>query len=493
MKTSTQFGAWFIVSCVVLYSNAHAAGQNSQRLQQEISILQKRIAKLEAQTSEQAIQQNNARLVRQVISRLDQEISVSSNSNITAGYDRGFFVKSPDDQFRLQINALGQIRYLFSRVNDGSGDIDKEGIEHRGANVTDTDASAFEIDRVQLLLHGDVRENLRYHILLESSDTYNNGTVRIREYELACSFVGEFGIKIGRFKEPFGAQGRRPDEYTLAIDRAVATEVFTLGRGTGVETFGVFGESSTRACYRVGIFNDFDDEGAGPFEDNDNSPSFAGRLGVLLNSATEEDFINESDLEFHEKAVAQFGVSYGFANDVNETNASGGKSSNYRVLARTRETLLPIPLFLGGTCNVFGMDVAYKHQGFSFLMEAFFQHIHFNDDFTYTHEFGSQRDALGILKNRNNNEGWFAQAGYFIVPKTFELFGRVGAIYVQDNKNDCYEGTFGWNWYVSGEDLKLSMDVVLLDDLPIVDPEANYDGIEKQALTMIRSQLQFKF
>jgi len=378
-------------------------------------------------------------------------------------------------------------------VNDGRKDIDREGIEYPGEKIIDSDASAFELDRAQLLLHGYIRKNVRYRILLESSDMYNNGNIRIREYELAYNFIPELGIKIGRFKEPFGTQSNRPDECTMAIDRSLATELFTLGRGTGLETFGIIGDSPTRASFRAGIFNDFNDEDARPFVDNDNSPSFAGRMGILLNGASEEDFRNESDWEFHEKPVAQFGVSYGFAKDLNENTASGGKSSNYRVLARTRETLLPIPVFLGGSCHLVGMDVAYKLRGFSFLMEGFFQHIGFNDDFTYTHEFGAQREALGIMNHKINNEGWFAQAGYFLLPKTLELFGRLGAIYVQDNKNDCYEGTVGWNWYLSGQDLKLSMDVVLLDDLPIVDPEANFDGIEKQSLTMIRSQLQFKF
>ena len=85
-----------------------------------------------------------------------------------------------------------------------------------------------------------------------------------------------------------------------------------------------------------------------------------------------------------------------------------------------------------------------------------------------------------------------AQAGYFVVPKKLELVSRVGGVHI-DNTNDSYEFAGGWNYYIYGQDLKLSMDLTYIDDLPITSSSANFDGVQNNSLMMLRTQLQFQF
>ena len=62
-----------------------------------------------------------------------------------------------------------------------------------------------------------------------------------------------------------------------------------------------------------------------------------------------------------------------------------------------------------------------------------------------------------------------------------------------DHANDSYEYSGGWNWYLSGQDLKLSMDVTYIDDLPLISGTPGFDGVQNNSLLLVRTQLQFHF
>ena len=105
-------------------------------------------------------------------------------------------------------------------------------------------------------------------------------------------------------------------------------------------------------------------------------------------------------------------------------------------------------------------------------------------------QFGGMRTGIDGLKM--DNFGWNLQSGICVIPEKFELVSRIGGICI-DSTNDCYEYAGGWNYYLYGQDLKLSMDLTYIDDLPITSSGSNYGGVQNNALFMIRTQLQFQF
>ena len=208
--------------------------------------------------------------------------------------------------------------------------------------------------------------------------------------------------------------------------------------------------------------------------------------------ATPSDFKNESDLAHHENPVAQIGASFAYTNDRNENHFAGGESDHFEVLAAGGDGKTNI-VEAGGEVTMVATDYSYKHQGFSANLEGFYQHTDLDSgEVAFEHDFGSARDAFGLDAYDFDNWGWTAQAGYFIVPKTFELAGRISGVCV-DNSNNSYEYAGGWNWYLAGQDVKVSMDVTYIDDLPMVSASPNFDGIQNNSLFLVRTQFQFMF
>jgi hypothetical protein len=275
----------------------------------------------------------------------------------------------------------------------------------------------------------------------------------------------------------------------MLIDRSLANEVFNIDRTTGAELFGSVDLGDVQPHYRMGVYNGLRNNNSAMYYSTDNSMAVAARVEVPLLGASPADFANESDLMFHENPVAQVGCSLAYGNDRDEDHVLGGESDDYEFLARGSDHRADI-YELGGEVSLVGADFAYKCNGFSAILEGFYQHVD-GDSAEVSNEpdFGS-RSAIDGLEL--DNWGWHAQAGYFIVPEVFEVVSRASGVCV-DSTNDSYEYAAGWNWYLYGQDLKLSMDVTYIDDLPLVSSSPTFDGIQNNSLFLIRTQLQFQF
>jgi hypothetical protein len=279
------------------------------------------------------------------------------------------------------------------------------------------------------------------------------------------------------------------------VGRSLANDVFNLDRSTGVEAFGTMDLGEVKPEYRVMLSNGFRENESLPFGQQDNSPAVAARLDIPLGGATSKDFDVESDLEMHENPVGLIAGSFAYTNDRDEDHfyANGsGCSNSMSFLGKSWDGRSDV-FKLGGEMTQLGADASLKYQGFSTTFEGFYQHVDGDrNEIADASDFDDSVIRSGIDGLELDNYGWYWQAGYFIVPKTFELAARVGGVCV-DNTNDAHEYTGGWNWYLAGNDLKLSMDITYIDDLPINNSSDNFYGVQNNGLFMIRSQLQFQF
>jgi hypothetical protein len=482
---------WIVVILMVMLGSSLAFGA-SDGLQEQVQMLQQRVAELEAQQSQQAVQERNAELLRQMMSEFAKSSArQSEDTAITAGYDKRFFIKSADDQFSLQFDTLMQFRYSYLCSDDGNTSRTKEGlVPAAGENGVDSSASAFEAERARLQMSGHVLKDLNYMIQLEMDDDNSNNTYLL-DYVLDYSFMPEFGLKAGRYKGAFGKQWNTSASKMMLVDRSLATAVFNVGRSTGLEAFGELPLGDSKLHYRAGMYNGINDTTSRPFAENDNNPAVAARLALPLMGATPADFENESDIEGHENPVAQIGASFVYGNNQTEDQFAGGNDDNFIVLLEGGDGRSN-GVCMGGEATMLGLDASYKWSGLSVTMEGFYQHADLDGTATYANQFGADRDILGVTGLEMDNYGWYTQAGYFLVPGTFELVSRVGGVCI-DGANDSHEYTGGWNYYISGQDLKLSMDLTYIDDLPITNSSLNYDGVQNNALFLVRTQLQFMF
>ncbi len=465
------------------------AEENIDDLKEEIYLLKQRLEQLEGNQTK-SFEKRHGELIKQLVEQYAKDAQSDSGSGITAGYKKGFFIKSDDDKFKLQINTRLQFRHSYQLADEHKGGLMKDGTPAPGSTGVDTSASGFELERARMYFKGHVNKKLKYMVALSmgDDDAITNNT-RLYEYILSYAFNSKFGLKVGRLKGPFGKAETTSSGRQQLIDRSLANEIFNLSRMTGIEAFG---KLNNGAVYRVGVFNGFQGDTNVPIGSNDNTPAFAGRLVIPLNGSKTSDFKNESDLAYHENPVSQIGFSAAYSNDRDEDNFApgSGQDDNYEFLARAGDGRTDI-YELGGEATLIGIDYAWKHEGKSLTIEGFYQHINADSgELGDEGDFGTTRPAM--VGDEFDNYGWSCQGGLFLVPKKFEIVGRVSGVCV-DNSNGSYEFAGGWNWYLDGQNTKLSMDVTYIDDLPLVSGSPNFDGIQNNSLLLVRSQLQFQF
>jgi len=488
---------------VVLAGASVAWSATDADLSAQVQVLQQRVAELEAKQTDQAIQEKNAELIRQLVTEMAaNQKNAAADTGVTAGYDKRFFIKSADDQFKLEFDTLMQFRHSYLLSDDGAKTQQKDGTRFiydadlddyvYTEDGVDSSASGFEFERARLSMSGHVLKDLKYRIVLEGDDDSSSKGIYLYEYELNYSFIPELGARVGKYKIPFGKQEPGSSGKLMFVDRSLANNVFNLDRSEGVEVFGTIDLGEIKPEYRAMLFNGFRSNEDTPYADNDNSPAAVARLAVPLMGSSVADFDGESDLEFHENPIAMIGMSYAYANDRDEDHFSGGDSDNYKFLGKSAWDRRGDVYTLGGEANMISADASFKYMGFSMTHEGYYQHITADPaEMADASDFGNMVRS-GMIGQQVDNYGWYSQAGYFIVPKVFEVVSRVGGVFV-DNATDSYEYAGGWNWYLSGQDLKLSMDITYIDDLPVANTSSNFDGVQNNALFMIRSQLQFQF
>ncbi|MBN2128168.1 MAG: hypothetical protein JW741_01685 [Sedimentisphaerales bacterium] len=481
-----------LVAAAALLLGATAVQAADADLQSEIAALQERIAQLEAQQSQQTLEERNAELLRQMVAELAvNSAQPAAETGLTAGYDDGFFIKSVDDQFLLNIGTRLQFRHYYMLSDEGDRKLDKNGTRAAGGDGLDSSASGFELERGRLYFDGHVMKDLDYGITLAlGDDSQGNGTAIMYEYYLSYEFMPELGVKAGRFKGPFGKQETLSSGRQMLIDRSLANEIFNIDRVTGVQAFGTLDMGDYKPVYQAMIFNGLQNTNDDPIADNDNSPGVAARMVLPLMGSTTSDFKNASDLAWHEDPVAMLGASFAYGNDRDEDHFAGGESDSYEFLAPGLDGLTDI-YELGGETTLLGADASFKYQGLAINLEGWYQHV--NADWT---ELAAETDFGGRTwpeSRELDNFGWHAEAGYFLVPNTFEMVSRISQVCVEDS-NDSWEYAGGWNWYLNKtQDLKLSMDVTYIDDLPVVSSSPGFDGVQNNALFLVRTQLQFQF
>jgi phosphate-selective porin OprO/OprP len=198
-----------------------------------------------------------------------------------------------------------------------------------------------------------------------------------------------FMVKVGQYKVPFGLQELVSSGSQQLVDRTLVSNVYSRGRDTGATVWGVLGNNKFE--YRAGIFN-----GNGLTRSvNDNAqfqknarvtfqPNGAVPLGTYSGA-------HQSESDFETKALGKpiFTINAAF------------EENDLSFVATDLKTNLKSTLFT--------VDTMFKYRGFSATGAYFW----------------GEREPQEI-NQKFDTSGWYAQAGYFIVPEKWEIAGRYG-------------------------------------------------------------------
>lgn len=268
--------------------------------------------------------------------------------------------------------------------------------------------------------------------------------------------VSPVNLRAGQFKAPFSRQQMTSSGMLEFVDRAITDRQYAKGREPGAMLYGMFGGASNDLIeWYAGVFNG---EGENVLN-NDPGLEVVGRLAVNLLGVmayAEGDPKNTEDPELQ----AAFGILHH-----DDTNRRSGSA-----------TIGASPLENEFAWNA---ELAFRWSGLYAAFEWFDQ------------EFGTEEVSGGDLDT--DSHGFYAQAGYFVVPERLEVGFRFAEIRFEDSGADLspaglhrrreWLGVLGY--FFEGHNLKVQMDGGLIDE--------DIDDGDDRSSWRLRLQLQLIF
>ena len=363
-------------------------------------------------------------LVRDVLADADTRSSLLADGR-TAGWDEdmGFFLRHPDDRFRLQLSGEMQFRYIANYHDQ-----------------PDRWRSGFESTRNRLTFQGHIFNRDFNYLVRGGFDRGQvgafdeTGSFNLLDAWFGWDLTDHWSIRAGQFKLPFAREELVRSIHQQTVERSLINQTMSLGRTQGVELSFHSREFRWLAAISEGgqdrILNSENFFAGAP---TINTPaleetteySFTTR-GEWLLGGTWEQFA-----DFTSPMEGDFGWLVGAAGHY-QRSEFGTPSPDRQWLAWTVDSSTEF-----GGANVFG---------------------------SFSHFYVDNED-LG----RINIFGLVGQAGMYVTPKV-ELFGRFEFGHVDWNNpgptvpdegdlDNLYVGTIGMNYYLDGHDAKFTADL----------------------------------
>ncbi len=433
--------------------------------------------------------------IREVLSEQEFRESLMP-STLQAGYDKGFFIKSSDNKFKLQFNGQLQFRYTYYNTQTRN--------HYLLPSRDRSDRSGFDIARMNFDFSGHVyTPDLTYFIELGANSASSYDTI-LNYAWVNYRIVDEFQFRAGLFKTANLRANIVSNAQYQMVESGLVDAVFGLDDGVGVRMWGQLFDK--KLDYYLDVVNSLDNPTTQTIttdEDlytrgHDNNPGILARVVWhalcgqcrTLKADDPARWDTMSDMEYSMEPSLDVGFSYAFNEDWHD--------GTLRIPYARRTFFLPGGFGLesseGTQINQFGLDAAFKYRGFSITGEYVVRIVDIRnaDGPPYSPLFLASGDG-----STTGHQGAYVQAGYFLpIPgweDKFEVVGRVGGISTLTGGSEgTWEYAGGLNYYIKGHSVKLQTDVVKITELPISNSTFSYANVNDDAL-MWRMQLQVAF
>ena len=364
-----------------------------------------------------------------------------------AWYDRGFNFSVNDNAFFLKLRARFQGRLTQRFRNEAwrsPGDA-KNFPELLGvfgdyrANRSEQEATSFNLRRVRLYAMGHLfNPDFKYFIQIRGETAENAqapGSLQLLDWSFASSHVPWLNVQLGQYKVFFNRAQINSTASMQFAERAMVMDAFTASgldrRDIGLTVMN--DEELYPVNYYVGLFNGngpsfnrlgtFVSEGpeegtaASPAQRNVNANTrldvdqlmFAGRLNWNI---VGRPGYGEGDLVYSETPQVAVGGGYAYNPAINTSTNNGGIGIDLANLNNRRQ----LATFGNGRqlgngiidYSTWTVDSVAKYRGWSLQGEYYFKNVD-------RHDKG---------KRLGHASGWYAQSGYYVIPRRLELAAR---------------------------------------------------------------------
>ncbi|KIH78236.1 hypothetical protein GFER_04260 [Geoalkalibacter ferrihydriticus DSM 17813] len=324
-----------------------------------------------------------------IISAEDYQEAVKKNDLAYYRPGRGITVESRDGNYTAHLGGRLQVRYTYT-------DKDEPGAEN---------SSNFNIQRMRVSMRGNVyNPNLYYQW---QHDFGGGGGSSLKDAVLGYKFMDELSLQAGQFKAPTSRQQLTSSGSQMFVDRSLADGFFNLGRDRGILAKGAFSDNLVE--YMAGVFNGNGENRSNP----ENNHLWALRVDInpLGRFAMDEPSFNETKPLLNLGAsIATTSLSAADRNSVNSGLLSNGVNVNNIYRMDDDGNLINFTNSNDVDVWTATLNAHFKWMGLSTAAEYYFANI--------DPDGASDWDA----------DGYYLQAGYQIVPETFELALRYSAV-----------------------------------------------------------------
>ena len=229
---------------------------------------------------------------------------------LTAGWQDGFFLQTPNGDNRLVIGLTAQV--------DGRFSLDDP------LPITNT----FTIRKARPTLSGRVAKYFDFKVMPD----FGNGTATLLDAYFDIRFSSKFRVRSGKDKTPVGYELLQGDPYLLFPERTLASSLVP-NRDVG---FQVQGDLSPRLFYAGGVFNGVPDGSSSTTDlDANNAKDVAGRIvwQPFRSTKTPAGALNGLGFQIGGSIGSQAGTLPSFRTSVGQTYfsyAPGAAASGHR-------------------------------------------------------------------------------------------------------------------------------------------------------------------
>ncbi len=360
-------------------------------------------------TTEDRVQklEDEIRDMRDQREKLNSDLELNTRS-------KNAFVKAKGKESALKLGGLIQGQADFGDKGDArfSSDHDRFYLRRARINVSGEQPEQFDF-RLEGEFAGSLGETAGMRAQL------TDGYATWKKY-------GFSNIRLGQFKTPYGYEQLALDPGLYTIERSLANDRLTLGRQVGAQASGDL--LNQRFSYAGGLFNGTSVN----CNSNDNSKfTWVGRLSAV---PWETAF-----------GATTLRLACGVNAFISDDNL-GGQPSEFGFNSGTGK----VDNVFNGTKHGVGIDAQYVLGPFELWAE--YLQTRFEPDNKVPHD-------------RLDAQGWYVQGSYFVLPAKLQSVVKYEYYDPDDDKadNETKTWTFGLNYLIKGDDIKLQIDYLRSD------------------------------
>ncbi len=222
------------VAADVPESDFEALKSRLAEIERRNEALQSRVADLEKEESESWLTGERAKEVRSIVEEVLADAKKHEQpDHPLVGYNNGFFIQSPDNDFKLTVGGLIQVRYEYALHQADDAAFKTPPL----AQGDQENASGFDIRRARVNFTGYAFSPQLFYRFEGDFYGSSTGAFTVTDAYAGYAFSDHVKVRAGAFKTPF-TKAEQENDANLQLERSEVNFPFDPQRSLGVSVFG---------------------------------------------------------------------------------------------------------------------------------------------------------------------------------------------------------------------------------------------------------------